>query len=209
MGSADAITKVHAAGGGVRKVRRLETRSRLFDAALAEFDRRGLSGADVSAIANAAGVVRGTFYFHFPTKEHVLVELERNEEVRIVDELGLSQNDADDLVSVLSLLTRHVVAAERRLGPVVFRDMLGLHFSAARPVEDELTEHPLAQFVISAITDAQRAGRVPSDQDASELGVFFLTGLFALLATGTYDSATADAVLSRYVTTVVKGMESR
>ncbi len=65
----------------------METRARLFDAALAEIGRSGLAGADVSAIASAAGVVRGTFYFHFPTKEHVLVELERAEEVKIVEEL--------------------------------------------------------------------------------------------------------------------------
>jgi hypothetical protein len=36
-----------------------------------------------------------------------------------------------------------------------------------------------------------------------------MTGLFALLATGTQDSTTADALLSRYVTTIVKGVESR
>lgn len=196
-------------GGGVREVRRLETRARLFDAALAEMGRSGLAGADVSAIAGAAGVVRGTFYFHFPTKEHVLVELEKNEEARIVAELDVAQTETDDLVSVLSLLVQHVVAAERRLGPVVFRDMLGLHFSATRPVEDELSEHPLAEFVIRAITDAQDAGQVPLEADAGELGVFFLTGLFALLATGAQDSTTADALLSRYVTTLVKGMETR
>ena len=115
-----------------------------------------MAGADVTAIANAAGVVRGTFYFHFPTKEHVLVELELNEEAKIVAELDVAQTDTDDLVSVLSLLVRHVVAAEHRLGPVVFREMLGLHFSPTRPVEDELSEHPLAEFVIGAITDAHR-----------------------------------------------------
>ena len=153
--------------------------------------------------------MRGTFYFHFPTKEHVLVELERNEEARIVAELDVAQGQTDDLVSVLSLLVRHVVAAERRLGPVVFRDMLGLPFSAARPVEDELAEHPLAEFVIAAITAAQNAGQVPLKADASELAVFFMTGLFALLATGAQDSATADAVMGRYVATIVKGMESR
>ena len=54
--------------------------ARLFDAAVAEIDRSGMAGADISAIAHAAGVARGTFYFHFPTKEHVLVELERDEE---------------------------------------------------------------------------------------------------------------------------------
>ena len=187
----------------------MKTRARLFDAALAEIGRCGLAGADVSAIANTAGVVRGTFYFHFPTKEHVLVELQRNEEVRIVAELNHAQAEPDDLSSVLSQLVRHVIAAERRLGPMVFRGMLGLHFSAARPAEDQLSEHPLAEFVIAAITDARAAGRVPAEANASELGVFFMTGLFALLATGTQDSTTADAVMDRYVMTIVKGMETR
>ena len=186
-----------------------ETRARLFDAALVEIGRSGLASADITAIANAAGVVRGTFYFHFPTKEHVLVELERNEEARIVAELDAAQIDTHDLVSVLSLLVRHVVASEQRLGPVVFREMLGLHFSANRPVEDEIAEHPLAEFVISAITTAQEASRVPAESDPAELGVIFLTGLFALLATGAHASATADAVVGRYVTTIVKGMETR
>jgi len=186
-----------------------ETRARLFDAALAEIGRSGLVGADVSAIACAAGVVRGTFYFHFPTKEHVLVELELNEEARIVAELDVAQTDTDDLVSVLSLLVRHVIAAEQRLGPVVFREMLGLHFSANRPVEDEVSEHPLAEFVIAAITSAQESGRVSVESDATELGLIFMTGLFALLATGAHASATADAVVGRYVTTLVKGMETR
>ncbi len=186
-----------------------ETRARLFDAALAEIGRSGLAGADVTAIASAAGVVRGTFYFHFPTKEHVLVELELNEEARIVAELDVAQTGTDDLLSVLSLLVRHVVAAERRLGPVVFREMLGLHFSANRPVEDAVSEHPLAEFVIAAITTAQGAGRVRAESDAAELGVFFMTGLFALLATGAQSSATADAVAGRYVTTIVQGMETR
>lgn len=186
-----------------------ETRARLFDAALAEIGRSGLAGADVTAIASAAGVVRGTFYFHFPTKEHVLVELERNEEVRIVADLDVAQTDTDDLVAVLSVLVREVVAAEHRLGPVVFREMLGLHFSANRPIEDEVSEHPLAEFVIAAIAAAQEAGRVSSEADVAELGVFFMTGLFALLATATPASATAEAVVGRYVTTIVKGMETR
>ncbi|MGD1110225.1 MAG: TetR/AcrR family transcriptional regulator [Mycobacterium sp.] len=209
MKSLSAVADAQAVGGNVRQVRMQETRARLFDAALAEIGRSGLAGADVTAIASAAGVVRGTFYFHFPTKEHVLVELELNEEARIVAELDGAQTDTDDLLSVLSLLVRHVVAAEHRLGPVVFREMLALHFSANRPVEDEVPEHPLAEFVIAAITTAQEAGRVPAESNAAELGVFFMTGLFALLATGAPASATADAAVGRYVTTIVKGMETR
>src|SRR4051812_4609934 len=141
---------------GVREARRLETRARLFDAALAEIAQRGLAAADVSAIAASAGVVRGTFYFHFPAKEHVLVELERNEETKIVAELGEANGD---LATMLSQLVYHVLDAERRLGAVIFRDMLGLHFSSMRPVEDELAQHPLAEFLVGAISRAQDAGR--------------------------------------------------
>jgi AcrR family transcriptional regulator len=181
----------------------------VFDAAVAEFGRSGLAGADVAAIAAAAGVARGTFYFHFPTKEHVLVELERAEEARIVEMLGTKTTEPDDLMSMLTLLVRQVLAAELRLGPMVFRDMLGLHFSATRPVEDELGEHPLAGFVIAAIAEAQAAGRVSRDADAGELGVIFLTGLFALLATGATASRERAALLDRYVRTIVQGMEER
>src|SRR6185369_4376434 len=201
MSSSTSTAEPAPSSVGARAARRLETRARLFDAAVAEIGRSGLAGADVSTIAAAVGVARGTFYFHFPTKEHVVVEVERNEEATIVARLGTRPQEPTELLSALSLLVREVMAAERRLGPVVFRDMLGLHFSATRPVEDELSEHPLAEFVIRAITDAQDAGQVPLEADAGELGVFFLTGLFALLATGAQDSTTADALLSRYVTT--------
>ncbi len=118
---------------GVRETQRLETRARLFDAAVAEIKRSGLAGADVSAIVAAAGVARGTFYFHFPTKEHVVVELERNEEARIIARLD---PQSKDLSSLLTQLVRHVVDAEKRLGPIIFRDMLGLHFSSSRPLDD-------------------------------------------------------------------------
>ncbi|MGV0812010.1 TetR/AcrR family transcriptional regulator [Mycolicibacterium boenickei] len=202
MRSRPASSVVESPTGGVREARRLETRARLFDAALAEISRRGLAAADVTAIAATAGVVRGTFYFHFPTKEHVLIEAEHNEETRIVGELDGAEGD---LTSMLTQVVGHVLSAERRLGGVVFRDMLGLHFSSTRPVEDELALHPLAEFLVGVIGRSQAAGQVSADRNAGELATFFLTGLFALLATGVFDAA----LLNRYVTTIVKGMEIR
>jgi AcrR family transcriptional regulator len=202
MTSRQAPSVAESPARGVREARRIETRARLFDAALAEISDRGLAAADVSAIAAAAGVARGTFYFHFPTKEHVLIEAERDEETRIVRELDRAKGD---LESILTQVVRRVLSAERRLGGAVFRDMLGLHFSSTRPVEDELAQHPLAEFLVGVIDRSQAAGQVAADRDAGELATFFLTGLFALLATGVFDAAP----LNRYVTTIVKGMENR
>lgn len=121
--------------------------------------------------------------------------------------LAPKTSGAGDLLAMLRLLVRQVLAAEERLGPVVFRDMLGLHFSATRPIEDETAEHPLAEFVIAAIRDAQAAGRVARDADPGELGVIFMTGLFALLATS-QTPKTRAALLDRYVKTIVAGMEA-
>ena len=63
--------------------------------------------------------------------------------------------------------------------------------------------------MIAAITMRRMRAESRRRQTPAELGVFFMTGLFALLATGTQGSATADAVMDRYVTTIVKGMETR
>ena len=192
-----------------REAQRLRTRERVLDAAITEFQRAGAGSADINAIVDAAGVARSTFYFHFPTKEHVLIELERNEQIKLVAELDGLETETTDLVTVLSTLARLVLAAERRLGPTVFRGMLALHFSPTRPVEDELAQHPLAEFLIDVIATAQDAGRVVTDAHPQELATFVLTGLFALLVTGAHDSPAADAVLSRYITTIVQGMEKR
>ena len=209
MPPAPSVSQAGSSVVSTREAQRLATRARLFEAAVAEIGRSGLAGTDVAKIAAAVGVARGTFYFHFPTKEHVLVELERAEEVRIAAKLATKKVGPGELLALLKLLVREVLDAEQRLGPVVFRDMLALHFLATRPVEAELVAHPLAGFVITAITDAQAAGRVSRDADAGELGVIFMTGLFALLATSPAASRARTTLLNRFVKTIVQGMEAR
>ena len=56
-----------------RDRQREETRRRIYLAALDVFRRTGVAPAHIDDIAGAAGVSRASFYFHFPTKEHVLV----------------------------------------------------------------------------------------------------------------------------------------
>src|SRR5215211_1209937 len=116
-----------------RETRRLQTRQRILGAAIAEFKRSGMAAADVGAIVAAAGVAHGTFFFHFPTKEHVLLELEHREEERIAKQLGRFVEPDHDLSSILKEAVRLVVGLERRLGDQLFKDFLALHFSQTRP----------------------------------------------------------------------------
>ena len=98
-------------------------------AAVAEFKRSGIAAADVGAIVAAAGVAHGTFFFHFPTKEHVLLELERREEERIAKQLARFASDRRELSAIFGEAVRLVVGLERRLGGLLFKDFLALHFS--------------------------------------------------------------------------------
>ena len=189
-----------------RETKRLQTRERLMGAAIAEFKRSGLAAADVGAIVTAAGVAHGTFFFHFPTKEHVLLELERREEERIAKQLSRYVDSERDLASLLQEAVRLVVGLERRLGAALFKDFLALHFSQTRP-NDESKEHPVIVTVAREIEHVQQSGQVDLDVNPMNSAVFFLLGLYALLTT-THDWPAQGAMLEDYVTRTMRSIEA-
>src|SRR5579863_1922509 len=140
------MTTGERARGG-REAKRLETRQRVYAAAVAEFRRAGLAAADVGVIAKEAGVARGTFYFHFPAKEHVLAELERDEEARLAAQLEKFLARPHDLGAALAETVRLMAQMERRVGKLLFREMLALHFSPNRPEAlpgtDQWADYPM------------------------------------------------------------------
>jgi AcrR family transcriptional regulator len=166
-----------------REAKRLQTRERLLGAAIAEFKRCGLAAADVGSIVTAAGVAHGTFFFHFPTKEHVLLELERREEKRIAARLAKIDGAEVDLEIPLREAVDLITGLERRLGPALFKDFLALHFSLTRPPVTEGDEHPVVVEMTNLLKRAQGSGRVDPDVDSFNSAVFFLLGLYALLTT--------------------------
>lgn len=190
-----------------REAKRLQTRERLMGAAVAEFKRSGIADADVGAIVAAAGVAHGTFFFHFPTKQHVLLELERREEERIAKQLSRYAESKRDVESILNEAVRLVLGLERRLGAVLFKDFLALHFSQTRPA-DESYEHPVIVRVAQEIERAQTAGRVAPDVHPMNSAVFFLLGLYALLTT-THDWPNQSSMLDDYVARTLRGIEAR
>jgi AcrR family transcriptional regulator len=189
-----------------RETKRLQTRERLMGAAIAEFKRSGIATADVGAIVAAAGVAHGTFFFHFPTKEHVLLELELREEERIAKQLARHSASKRDLSSTLKEAVRLVVGLERRLGAVLFKDFLALHFSQTRP-RDESKEHPVIVLVAQEIEHAQELGRVDPDVNPMNSAVFFLLGLYALLTT-THDWPAQGVMLDDYVARTLRSVET-
>ena len=182
------------------------TRERLLGAAIGEFRRSGLGKADVRAIASAAGVAPATFYFHFPTKEHVLIELEHREEERIAGELTRFFAKSPGLPAALAKVVHTVGALEQRLGMPLFKDFLALHFSAARPPEEIWTNHPVIVAVVEELRRAREDGVIPQEVDPLYSGLFFLVGLYALMITLPGIEPMRGQVLAQYVRTSLDGM---
>ena len=191
-----------------REMRRLQTRERILGAAIAEFKRSGMAGADIGAIVAAAGVAHGTFFFHFPSKEHVLLELECREEVRIAGEFARFLEVAHDLVSALTEVVHLVTGLEQRLGPLLFKELLALHFSPTRPHKDEWTDHPVIVLLVREIERARGDGEVHPEVDAFYSATFFLLGVYGVLTT-TDNPGTRDTMLAKLVASAVRGLEVR
>src|SRR6185436_10203096 len=66
-----------------RQEQKAATRERVFQAALEVFRRHGFEEASIDLVTRRAGVSRGTFYFHFPKREDVMVELLRRAELPV------------------------------------------------------------------------------------------------------------------------------
>jgi TetR/AcrR family transcriptional repressor of uid operon len=205
-----------------REAQRQETRRRVYAAAIAEFKRTGMADADVAVIAAAAGVARGTFYFHFPTKEHVLAELERDEEARLVAQLSkfLVQLDTrsgpgqDYLPAALAEVVRLLTAMERRVGKTLFREMLGLHFSPRRPDvlpgADQWAAYPIMTILVEAVGRARERGEVYAGADALHTAQLFMVGLYAMLiASHEYPKAMRAEILDNFMATILRGVQAR
>ena len=192
-----------------RDAQRLATRERLFAAAVAEFKRSGVASADVSAIVAEAGVAHGTFFFHFPTKEHVVAELGQREETRIAGVVDRFLTTPRDLSATLAEVIRQTRLLERRIGTPLFRDMVALYFSPTRPELQPWMEHPLIARVIEEFELAGEQGRIRTDDaDPANSGVIFFLGLFALLVT--HDrSALRTTILEQYTAVLLRGLEIR
>jgi AcrR family transcriptional regulator len=191
-----------------RETRRLQTRERILGAAIAEFKRSGMTGADVNAIVAAAGVAHGTFFFHFPSKEHVLLELEGREEARMAGEFTRFLEGRHDLISALTKVVHLVAGLEVRLGPVLFKELLALHFSPTRPNKDEWTDHPIIVLLVHEIERARGDGEVHPEVDAFYSAAFFLLGIYGALTTMT-NFDTRDTMLAKLVATAVRGLDIR
>lgn len=91
------------------------THQRLLDAARAVFAEKGLDLTTIDDITERADVGKGTFYYHFTSKERLIRELIKNMLGELIDTIDKKHNPEDDLPEALdNLMVAHIEYFSRR-----------------------------------------------------------------------------------------------
>jgi len=194
---------------GRRAQQREDTRERLFQCSLAEFHAVGVAPAQIDRIAKAARVVRGTFYFHFPTKDHVLIELQSRVEQAALAKVAALDTHGATLDAAFRWLCDGIVDAIALTGGgEVLREMLSLYVRRPQSAEPEREESAqLIDAVTRHVEAAQARGEVRSDLSSEQIATMFLTSTFGFIAN--HEQEELGDVLSTLVDVVMQGIRSR
>ena len=85
-----------------------ETRARILEAATEAFARYGYDSASVAEICRRAGVTKGGFYHHFPSKQALFLEMLEQWLEGIDDQLELARSGAGDIPGQLQSMSAMV-----------------------------------------------------------------------------------------------------
>lgn len=146
-----------------------ERKRQLVEAAVVLFTERGYAATRISDICEAAGVAKGLFYWYFPTKRELFIELVRTMRRRLRQAQAASMDPSSDPLERI------------RQGAVASIGFIAQHASYFALVDVERSEPELAETlregsdvylrdVVELVREAQSTGRIP-DTDPVLLAV--------------------------------------
>lgn len=100
------------------------TRQRILDAALRLFEERGFDGTTMRAIAKEAGVSVGNAYYHFTSKDALILGWYERNALRHAELSRIALKQAPHFAERLRAVyhaTLHTIASHRRLAVALFR----------------------------------------------------------------------------------------
>jgi len=155
--------------GNRRERRRIETRERIYRAALEIFARRGYLDTTVEDITEAADVGKGTFFNYFPTKEHVLATY-GDERVAAIERSLQNVRTAKRSVRAALKELATDLAGQSAESPDLLRSIFAAHLSCA-PVRAELQNRlqRARRLLGEIVAIGQKRGEIRCDRSPAEL----------------------------------------
>lgn len=165
----------------MRDKQKEETRKRLYHAALEIFVRDGVAECRIEDIAHKAEVSRAAFYFHYPSKDDVLLELLKESEEPLIAALHALPPDAplervfDTFVA--SMCAFWTVDARGKL----LVDVFSVNMRRTAVVTDREAE-PVRAVVSRFFDAAARRGELSAVVPGEVLADFYLLNCIAAMA---------------------------
>ena len=185
---------VHAAPPRApRWERRPHTRAHeILEAALRVFAARGYRATPLDAVAEAAGVTKGTLYHYFDSKRDLLAQaVAHQQQQRSARYAQLTRELVGPVAVKLRVLVRQALAESREPANAAVMRLLTGELSVELP---ELAGDALAQtlvrgwtLLVALIREGQASGEFRPEADADVIARVFISGLSRqaeLLATG-------------------------
>ena len=171
---------------------------------MALFDARGYEAVGIEDIVRDAEVARGTFYFHVPRKDDLLIELIRRSDQHILGRMAAARR---------ARTFRAVLRATTEAFAEVWRDRRALLPHAGAVALRRIAEAPavrdqqplrleLVQHVEAALAAGELSSRLPSQMLAD---VFLLNVFAALMAWAATGAPALEVIMPAVIELFLKG----
>ena len=152
-------------------------RAELLRVAREVFAEKGFEAATISEIVARAGVAQGTFYWYFPSKISLVMDLSKQMQAQIEEALSQAYVEAN---SPGEMIDKSVASAFHIMGN--FRDILAILHSDACWTKDT-SEHsrlftPYYGLIAEAIRKEQQRGRIDSSIDPEVTAVLIVGTIY-------------------------------
>ena len=155
----------------MRQVARREaTREQIIAAAAVLFGQRGYAATTIDDLARAANLARATLYYHFGSKEAVVLALAQRAVAQASRRAAERLADGGSPLEILSSFLDEVAETaerDRLLARVYLAEMFKLPRLEAAPNQEQPSVRRLLTHLFTA---AQQAGQVRRDVEPRELG---------------------------------------
>lgn len=177
----------------------LRNRERILAAATAAFSEQGVDTA-MTDIADRAGIGMGTVYRNFPTKEALVDALLLDRLVGATEQATAIRAGTDDPWSALERFIRFVV--DLQVTDRAVAQFIGGRINGSPQLREQ--RDALFEAVGEIVRDAQHAGQLRPDVDASDIRMLVTTVARSLW----HDSPATRRVLQRYLALILDGLRA-
>jgi len=159
---------------GLTQERSRDTRRRLVRTAMRLWAERGfetgIEDTTIDEIVQAAGVTKGTFYFHFAHKEEILLELGYQTACLLCEEAARCITAKRSIEDSLRLVTSALVTSVKAAPPAAVGRAMAEFHRPRRPGDEPPSSNPsFAQALEMLFARAREEGEVTGEVDPAEM----------------------------------------